>query len=71
VVIEGLSQKKCNFLHVNILLQVFWSGIIRPAFTTTVYAFLSPKFPSATWAFFCLKFDLPPFVLPFPGAGCR
>jgi hypothetical protein len=27
---------------------------IRPAFTTTVYAFLNPKLPSAAWDFFCL-----------------
>jgi hypothetical protein len=25
---------------------------IRPAFTTTVYAFLNPKLPSAAWDFF-------------------
>ncbi|MEO8493121.1 hypothetical protein [Pseudomonas sp.] len=24
----------------------------------TVYAFLNPKFPSATWDFFCPEFDL-------------
>ncbi|WP_241198349.1 hypothetical protein [Pseudomonas granadensis] len=29
---------------------------IRPAFTTTVYAFLNPKLPSAAWDFFCLRF---------------
>jgi hypothetical protein len=31
---------------------------IRPAFTTTVYAFLNPKLPSAAWDFFCLRFGI-------------
>ncbi|MBV4475339.1 hypothetical protein N8H74_25100 [Pseudomonas sp. B2M1-30] len=40
----------------NSLLQVRWFSNIRPAFTTTVYAFLNPKLPSAAWDFFCLRF---------------
>jgi hypothetical protein len=32
---------------------------IRAAFTTTVYAFLNPRRPSAAWDFFCLQFSLP------------
>jgi hypothetical protein len=31
---------------------------IRPAFTTTVYAFLNPGRPSAARDFFCLKFGV-------------
>jgi hypothetical protein len=38
-----------------LLLLVNFSNI-RPAFTTTVYAFLNPKLPSAAWDFFCLRF---------------
>ncbi|WKV85565.1 hypothetical protein LJJ44_06135 [Pseudomonas sp. B24_DOA] len=34
------------------LLQVGNLSNIRPAFTTTVYAFLNPKLPSAAWDFF-------------------
>ncbi|WKV86999.1 hypothetical protein LJU32_14150 [Pseudomonas sp. B21_DOA] len=33
------------------LLQVGNLSNIRPAFTTTVYAFLNPKLPSAAWDF--------------------
>lgn len=38
-----------------LLLIVNFSNIC-PAFTTTVYAFLNPKLPSAAWDFFCLRF---------------
>jgi putative membrane protein len=38
-----------------LLLFVKFSNIC-PAFTTTVYAFLNPKLPSAAWDFFCLRF---------------
>ncbi|MBC3209291.1 hypothetical protein HU755_21020 [Pseudomonas sp. SWRI111] len=38
------------------LLRVVNLSNIRPAFTTTVYAFLNPKLPSAAWDFFCLRF---------------
>ncbi|WP_140667002.1 hypothetical protein [Pseudomonas arsenicoxydans] len=31
-------------------------GYYRPAFTTTVYAFLSPELPSAAWDFFLPAF---------------
>jgi hypothetical protein len=41
----------------NILLQPEIFRNIRAAFTTTVYAFLNPRRPSAAWDFFCLKFD--------------
>ncbi|WP_440972979.1 hypothetical protein [Pseudomonas koreensis] len=40
----------------KILLLVVNFSNIRPAFTTTVYAFLNPKLPSAAWDFFCLRF---------------
>jgi hypothetical protein len=40
----------------NTLLQTVNFSNIRPAFTTTVYAFLNPKLPSAAWDFFCLQF---------------
>jgi hypothetical protein len=40
----------------NILLQAEIFRNIRAAFTTTVYAFLNPRRPSAAWDFFCLKF---------------
>jgi hypothetical protein len=59
----------------NTLLHTEKISNIRPAFTTTVYAFLNPKLPSAAWDFFCLRFTSPQaFVLPtfstsvaFPG----
>jgi hypothetical protein len=37
----------------NILLQGEIFRNIRAAFTTTVYAFLNPRRPSAAWDFFC------------------
>jgi len=40
----------------NTLLHTEKISSIRPAFTTTVYAFLNPKLPSAAWDFFCLRF---------------
>jgi hypothetical protein len=40
----------------NTLLQNVDFSNICPAFTTTVYAFLNPKLPSAAWDFFCLRF---------------
>jgi hypothetical protein len=40
----------------NTLLQTVNFSNIRSAFTTTVYAFLNPKLPSAAWDFFCLRF---------------
>jgi hypothetical protein len=33
---------------------------IRAAFTTTVYAFLNPKLPSAAWDFFLPAIQPPP-----------
>ncbi|MED7666782.1 hypothetical protein GXB78_06125 [Pseudomonas moraviensis subsp. stanleyae] len=45
------------------LLEVVNLSNIRPAFTTTVYAFLNPKLPSAAWDFFCLRFGV---WAPFP-----
>jgi hypothetical protein len=41
----------------NILLQPEIFRNIRAAFTTTVYAFLNPRRPSAAWDFFCLEFS--------------
>jgi hypothetical protein len=41
-------------------------GYYRPAFTTTVYAFLSPKLPSAAWDFFCLKFVMGALIANVP-----
>ncbi|CAN2971544.1 hypothetical protein METHPM2_1940004 [Pseudomonas sp. PM2] len=46
-----------------ILLQVFTVVTIAGRSPPTVYAFLNPKFPSATWDFFCPRFNLgPPFM---------
>jgi len=42
----------------NILLQAEIFRNIRAAFTTTVYAFLSPGRPSAARDFFCLEFGV-------------
>jgi hypothetical protein len=42
----------------NILLQGEIFRNIRAAFTTTVYAFLNPRRPSAAWDFFCLEFGV-------------
>jgi hypothetical protein len=42
----------------NILLQAEIFRNIRAAFTTTVYAFLKLRRPSAAWAFFCLEFGM-------------
>jgi hypothetical protein len=47
----------------TLLLAVDFSNI-RPAFTTTVYAFLNPKLPSAAWDFFCLRFGDSHFLSP-------
>ncbi|VCU63419.1 hypothetical protein [Pseudomonas synxantha] len=38
-----------------ILLHVFTVATIAGRSPPTVYAFLNPKFPSATWDFFCLE----------------
>ncbi|MFJ2283869.1 hypothetical protein ACIOUG_22395 [Pseudomonas sp. NPDC087803] len=46
------------------LLPVVDFSNIRPAFTTTVYAFLNPKLPSAAWDFFCLRFGESRFLSP-------
>ncbi|TFH81748.1 hypothetical protein [Pseudomonas kribbensis] len=43
----------------NTLLHTEKISNIHPAFTTTVYAFLNPKLPSAAWDFFCLRFTSP------------
>jgi hypothetical protein len=43
----------------NTLLHTEKISNIRPAFTTTVYAFLNPKLPSAAWDFFCPRFTSP------------
>jgi hypothetical protein len=40
------------------LLQIAPVGIIAGRSPPTVYAFLNPKFPSATWDFFCLEFGV-------------
>lgn len=40
------------------LLQVVSMVIMAGRSPPTVYAFLNPKFPSATWDFFCPRFDL-------------
>ncbi|WP_146176398.1 hypothetical protein [Pseudomonas sp. GV085] len=45
-------------MNKNILLQAEIFRNIRAAFTTTVYAFLDPRRPSAAWDFFCLKFGV-------------
>ena len=42
------------------LLQVFSVVTIAVRSPPTVYAFLNPKFPSATWDFFCLGFGRRP-----------
>lgn len=42
------------------LLQVFSVVTIAGRSPPTVYAFLNPKFPSATWDFFCLGFGCIP-----------
>lgn len=42
------------------LLQVVSVVIMTGRSPPTVYAFLNPKFPSATWDFFCLKFEVAP-----------
>jgi hypothetical protein len=62
--IEGLTGifnrpviKKMLLLFVNF-------SNICPAFTTTVYAFLNPKLPSAAWDFFCLRFGNPSLCSP-------
>ncbi|WP_230960111.1 hypothetical protein, partial [Pseudomonas fluorescens] len=41
-----------------ILLHVFTIATIAGRSPPTVYAFLNPKFPSATWDFFCPRFNL-------------
>jgi hypothetical protein len=46
----------------NTLLQTVNFSNILPAFTTTVYAFLNPKLPSAAWDFFCLRFGFFTFL---------
>jgi len=51
-----------------LLLIVKFSNIC-PAFTTTVYAFLNPKLPSAAWDFFCLRFGELRFLS--PGFQCE
>jgi len=47
-------------LNQPVIRKLLWQQVgfsnIRPAFTTTVYAFLNPKLPSAAWDFFCLRF---------------
>jgi hypothetical protein len=42
-----------------ILLRLFSIVIMTGRSPPTVYAFLNPKFPSATWDFFCLEFTEP------------
>lgn len=42
------------------LLQLFAMVTIAVRSPPTVYAFLNPKFPSATWDFFCLGFGRRP-----------
>ncbi|CAI8806492.1 conserved hypothetical protein [Pseudomonas sp. IT-93MI4] len=51
------------------LLQFVNFSNICPAFTTTVYAFLNPKLPSAAWDFFCLRFGESRFLS--PGFQCE
>ncbi|WP_460352927.1 MULTISPECIES: hypothetical protein [unclassified Pseudomonas] len=53
----------------KMLLQFVNFSNICPAFTTTVYAFLNPKLPSAAWDFFCLRFGESRFLS--PGFQCE
>ena len=53
------------------LLHVGNLSNIRSAFTTTVYAFLNPKLPSAAWDFFCLRFGVLAPIPPSPPSEAR
>lgn len=55
---KGLQLFLSNRLSKKALLHVGNLSNIRSAFTTTVYAFLNPKLPSAAWDFFCLRFGV-------------
>jgi hypothetical protein len=52
--IEGVNGLFNHMVNENILLHGENHRNIRPAFTTTVYAFLDPGLPSAARDFFCL-----------------
>ncbi len=54
--IEGFTCLFNRPVIKNALFESVNFSNIRPAFTTTVYAFLNPKLPSAAWDFFCLRF---------------
>lgn len=54
--IEGVTVIFNRLLIKKMLLLIVNFSNICPAFTTTVYAFLNPKLPSAAWDFFCLRF---------------
>jgi hypothetical protein len=54
--IEGVRKFSDPIVSQNILLHGEIFRNIRPAFTTTVYAFLNPGRPSAARDFFCLKY---------------
>jgi hypothetical protein len=54
--IEGVTSIFNRPVIKKMLLLLVNFSNIRPAFTTTVYAFLNPKLPSAAWDFFCLRF---------------
>ncbi|WP_223533546.1 MULTISPECIES: hypothetical protein [unclassified Pseudomonas] len=65
--IEGVRKISNWIVNKNILLQAEIFRNIRAAFTTTVYAFLNPRRPSAAWDFFCLKIETA--MAPFMGVG--
>ncbi|MGP6460277.1 hypothetical protein [Pseudomonas parakoreensis] len=54
--IEGVTVIFNRPVIKKMLLLIVNFSNICPAFTTTVYAFLNPKLPSAAWDFFCLRF---------------
>ncbi|MCO7625774.1 hypothetical protein NJC08_05030 [Pseudomonas fluorescens] len=67
--IEGVTGIFNRPVIKKMLLQFVNFSNICPAFTTTVYAFLNPKLPSAAWDFFCLRFGESRFLS--PGFQCE
>ncbi|WP_148051001.1 hypothetical protein [Pseudomonas fluorescens] len=74
--IEGVTGIFNRPVIKKLLLLIVKFSNICPAFTTTVYAFLNPKLPSAAWDFFCPRFGGFPALSPcflheaFPSHCC-